>query len=179
VSRALVLVLLAGAVACAAAAEMPSGARAEAETAAAKTMEYERILASFSVDPHLIVFLDPWLCDRYCDEDLGDGDFGYLAASFERVGARRAQAAARLNQGAMLWSMGDGDAAYQRVVEAQTHFAAMGDVEGMAHALEWLGYMFRESGEGELAAEQLSLAFRMFRALGNEHSAARVLSYAD
>jgi hypothetical protein len=171
------LALCAGAVACAAAAEAPSGVRSEA--AEPKPMEYERILTSFPADPDLIVFLDPWLCARYCDEELGDGDFDLLAASFGRIGARRAQAAARLNQAAMLWSMGDGDAAYLRAVEAQTHFAAMGDVEGLAHSLEWLGYMFRASGEGELAAEQLSLAFRMFRALGNEHGAARVLSYAD
>lgn len=175
--RVVIVPVLAVLAACA--AQMEAAPPTVEQPAAARAIEYERILASFAVDPDLIVFLDPWLCERWCDADLGGGDFGDLAASFARLGARRAEAAARLNQGAMLWAAGEGDAAYARVVEAQQLFAAMGDVAGLAHALEWLGYMFVASGEGELAAGHLSLALGMFRALGNEHAAARVVSYTE
>jgi hypothetical protein len=138
---------------------------------------YERILGSFPIDPNAILYLDPVLCGQHLYEY--GSDYRGIAERFHRIGALRGEAAARLNQGALEWFSGEPDEAYREVMDAQRIFAELGDVEGLAHTYEWLGYFFKESSEPKRAAEHLSVAYRFFEAVGDASSLARVLSYAE
>jgi hypothetical protein len=142
-----------------------------------KKVEYERILGSFAIDPELLIYYTPDLMARHhvrADPER----FAALAESLRAAGARRAEAGARLDLGAVLWSGGQAEKAYREMMRAQGLFAELGDVDGLAHAYEWLGFFFRESGSEERAAEHLSVAYRMFQVLENHAAAERVLGYA-
>lgn len=151
----------------------PSPAAGAAPTAA----PYERILGSLTVDPDVVVLLSPALCERHCSSWRGEHDLVGLADTFAGLGYLRGEAAASINAAAVLWRRGNADRAYQRVMHARRRFAESGDVNGMAHAFEWLGYMFLHSNEKELAAEHLSVAYTLFEGMGNQPAMARVLAY--
>jgi tetratricopeptide (TPR) repeat protein len=144
--------------------------------------EYERILGTFSVKIDAAIYLTPRLLERAYDDDNEEGGAAALQTTvgwFQRLGHKRGEAAARLNRGAVLWKLGQGDAAYRELDEARKLFAGAGDLEGEAHAHEWLGFFFRESGEKELAEDHLALAYQMFQKLENAPAAERILSYGD
>lgn len=147
--------------------------------AAKRQVEYERILGTFSIDPELYIYLTPATCAAGFDARSDDSGFAALAEAFAAAGARRGEAAARLNWGAVLWTLGSGEDAYVQVMRAQALFAELGDADGLAHAYEWLGYFFRESADGDEAAEHLSVAYRLYGVLEDHAGAERVLTYAD
>lgn len=152
------------------------------ETPEKKRGEYERILGTFSARGETPIYLTPAVLERgYDDEDDDAGAIALvnMAIAFQSMGHKRGEAAARLNRGAVLWHRGDGDSAYRELESAKILFAAAGDLEGEAHAHEWLGFFMRESGEKELAEDHLALAYQMFRKLENQAAAERVLSYAE
>jgi hypothetical protein len=169
----------------AAAAEAGVAAGAEATRNAPPPptkIAYDRILGAFSVDPELYLFLTPATCRRVGRAQLPERAIETLtrmAEAFARARAKRGEAAARLNLGALRWADGDGDGAYQEVMRAEALFAELGDLEGLAHSYEWLGWFFRESGAVALATDHLSIAYRMFTLSEDRASAERVLGYAD
>lgn len=147
-----------------------------------KPGEYERILGTFSARGETPIYLIPTVLERgYDDEDDDEGESALfnMAQTFQRLGHKRGEAAARLNRGAVLWHRGEGDAAYRELESAKILFAAAGDLDGEAHAHEWLGFFMRESGEKELAEDHLALAYQMFKKLENEVAAERILSYGE
>jgi hypothetical protein len=174
--RLIAMALLLSMEACAAQrAAAPGAAEARAEEPA-----YERILGSFTIDPDRIILLTP----RMCEQRLKGGrtlaeSFARHAERFQRAGSARGEAAARLNEGAVEWFEGDSTRAYGALMESHRIFAELGDADGLAHAYEWLGYFFRDSGAIDKAAEHLSAAYRLFEALGNRDAERRVLGYAD
>jgi hypothetical protein len=129
----------------------------------------------------LVIYLNPALCQRQCERDgrRGEQAFGRLAGDLQRLGVPRGQGAALLNRGALLWFSGQPQAAYDSVMGARALFAHSGDVRGLAHAFEWLGYMFLASDAPEPAAENLGVAHRLFGRLGDAAAQARVLAYGS
>src|SRR5215472_3471357 len=107
---------------------------------------YERILGSFAIEPDLYVYLDPATCLRYFSGARWSAwDMGAIARRMHALGSLRGEAAATLNHGAALWFLGDGESAYRAMMDAERMFAELGDVQGLAHTYDWLGYFFRES----------------------------------
>ncbi len=140
---------------------------------------YERILGASVASPDLVAYLNPRLTERYFDGTARDDGFGRVIDAFRAVGARRGEAAARLNEAAVLWNLKEERAAYREMMIALRLFTQIGDVEGLAHTHEWLGYAMKESGAIDPAAEHLAVAYQLFRLLGNEQAASRVLGYGD
>jgi hypothetical protein len=161
--------------ACAAAGK----AAPEAAAAPERPVVYERILGSFTVDPDLAILLDPRVCARHCSDHAEPQELAAMGAAFSALGLARGRAVAELNSGALLWHAGDAAEAYRRVMEAREAFSRLGDTEGLAYCYEWLGYMFRESGEPRLAAEHLGLSYRLFELLGRASDLARVEGYGE
>jgi hypothetical protein len=169
--------------ACAAGRMAEPAARAEqpAEPGAGGTVEFERILGSFSVKSEIPIYLNPRLLEHGFNDDsdyVREGNFAGLIAEFRRLKVTRGEAAARLNHAATLWFLDEADTAYAEMRAAQVLFMRAGDLQGEAHAHEWLGFFFRESEDAELAEEHLALAYQMFIKLENIVAAERVLSYA-
>lgn len=146
----------------------------------AEPVQFERILGSFSVKTDIPIYLTPAMLERGFNDDdrVREDNFVGLIQEFQRLKSVRGEAAARLNQGAVLWYLGKPDHAYSQLRDAQLLFVRAADLEGEAHAHEWLGFFFRESGEVELAEEHLALSYQMFTRLENLIAAERVLSYA-
>lgn len=140
---------------------------------------YERILGAQVASPELIVYLNPRVADAYFDDDAGDAGFARLVAAFERIGARRGEAAARLNWGAVLWNIGEEERAYDQMMRALRLFVRVGDVDGMAHAHEWIGYTLARSGAVEPAGDHLAVAYQLFSKLENRAAAERVANYGE
>lgn len=160
-----------------------AGAPVEAPSAEAPEqearVEYERILGSFTARPDLVIYLTPAACLRFCQSSPDDVRLEGLVRDFARLGAVRGEAAARLNRGAVLWRRGEHQLAYVQVMESRRLFARAADVEGLAHAYEWLGFLFEESGAVGEAGDHLAVAYQLFGKLGNTPAQARILSYAD
>jgi tetratricopeptide (TPR) repeat protein len=140
---------------------------------------YERILGSAIAAPDVILYLNPRIAERYFDSTARDDGFPRVVAAFERMGARRGEAAARLNWGAVLWNLDETERAYREMTSALDLFNRIGDVEGIAHAHEWIGYALEESGAVEPAGDHLAIAYQLFRKLGNEGAAQRVAGYGE
>lgn len=140
---------------------------------------YERILGAQTASPELVVYLNPRVADAYFDDDAEEAGFARLVAAFERIGALRGEAAARLNWGAVLWKLGEEERAYQEMMRALDRFVRIGDVEGMAHAHEWIGYAMARSGAVEPAGEHLAVAYQLFSRLENRAAAERVANYGE
>ena len=152
----------------------------EAERAPGKVEPvYERILGAAIASPDLVAYLDPRTAERWFDGRAEDDGFSRIVDAFRAIGARRGEAAARLNWGAVLWSLGDEEASYREMMAALDLFTRIGDAEGLAYAHEWLGYSMKESGAIDPAAEHLTVAYQLFRLLGNQRAAERVLGYGD
>jgi hypothetical protein len=94
------------------------------------------------------------------------------------VCSRAPRAIALVNLGAVEWASGDVVDAYDHLRTAHAMFAVLGDVEGLAHTHEWLGFMLRESGEGTKAADHLAEAHALFTRLEHRSAAARVLDWS-
>ncbi len=142
-----------------------------------KAVEHERILSAFTLDANLIVFLDPRSCARLCSKK-GGGTLSRLALRFKARGVPRAEAAARVNWAATLWRAAKPEQAYKQLVLAQALFSELGDVEGLAHSFEWLGFLFQEAGAQDRAADHLGVAHKLYGFLGRDMDAGRVLGYA-
>ena len=140
---------------------------------------YERILGAATASPDLVAYLNPRIAERYFDGAAEDDGFTRIISAFRAIGARRGEAAARLNWGAVLWNLGEEEAAYREMMIALEMFTSIGDAEGLAHTHEWLGYTMKESGAVDPAGEHLAVAYQLFRLLGNERAATRVLDYGD
>lgn len=159
-------------VACAA-AKIPE----RAAPPAPKEPQYERILGSFVVHPDAVVYLTPRMTeDRVAPGDAADA-LADIADRFAATGAPRGEAVARLNRGALLWKEGDGEVAYTQMARALALFAEVGDVEGLAHAYEWLGYAFLKAGAVDRAGEHLAAAYQLFELMGDLDAAQRVAGY--
>jgi hypothetical protein len=183
------LLLALGLVFCAACA----GARAPSEAARAPAAEappappppeeakpeYERILGSFAGRPDLILYLTPEACLRWCKNAGGEEVLAQLAYDFARLGAFRGEAAARINHAAILWHEGEVQRSYVELRDSLALSVRAGDVEGMAHAYEWLGWLFKESGAIDDAGDHLAVAYQLFGRLENRVAQERVLGYAD
>ncbi len=166
-------------------AEAPAPARAEAPAAAVTPSApaepprpkpvYERILGSYSVDPDLVVYLNPELCVQQCRR----GARPEALREISQADSARVAAVVHLHRGALLWVDGYGENAYREIMQARHGFAALGDVQGLAHTYEWLGFVFRESHATDQAAEHFAVAYRMFELVGNRAAALRVLSYGE
>lgn len=139
---------------------------------------YERILPTFTVTPRALVILDPRttvdLVDRPVVTELAS-----LVDRYKAIAEHHGEAVARVDYAAMLWLDGRARRAYEEVTEAQSLFAGVGDVSGLAHTYEWLGFIFLESGEVERAAEHFGVAYRLFGSIENAEAQARVLAYAE
>ena len=167
---------------CAAGMKAPQVSPAEAAQArdqAAEEGEYERLLGTFSVNPDLVIYLNPAICERYLVQTGNGDDIAQIVDQFGRIGAARGEAAARLNWGVVFWYDGEAEYAYREMMNALQIFAEIGDVDGLAHTYEWLGYFFKQSGAIEEAGEHLAVAYQLFEKLSNQPAAERVLSYAD
>jgi hypothetical protein len=140
---------------------------------------YERILGAATASPDLVAYLNPTIAERYFDDAAEDDGFTRIISAFRAIGARRGEAAARLNWGAVLWNLGDAEAAYREMMLALDLFTTIGDAEGLAHTHEWLGYTMKESGAIDPAGEHLAVAYQLFQLLGNDRAASRVLAYGD
>ncbi len=179
--RMVALLLASGTMSCAAAydTEAPVSAEAGPPGAETPTVQYERILGSFVVDPDVAIYLNPSLCERLCERswEIGIIELEKVANDFAQLGARRGYGAASLNRGALLWFASRPEDSYRAVMAARDTFAGIGDLHGLAHSLEWLGYIFGVSDAPQAAAEQLALAYRLFEKLGNRRAATRVLAY--
>jgi hypothetical protein len=140
---------------------------------------YERILGASTASPDLIAYLDPTLAGEYFDDTAEDDGFTRIISAFHALGARRGEAAARLNWGAVLFNLGDAEASYREMMNALELFTAIGDAEGLAHAHEWIGFLMKKSGAIDPAAEHLAVAYQLFRLLGNDRAAERVLALGD
>lgn len=157
--------------------------KAEAEAVApvvsSKPAEYERILGAFVADAEVFVWLDPRLAERLDRRDarVAARMLAALAERFEQRAQVRPRAIALLNLAAIEWSRGQAVPAYERAALAARLFGGLADLEGLAHAEEWLGYMFRESGDGRLAGEHLRLAHALYRRLEDRAGMERTLSY--
>ena len=146
-----------------------------------KPAEYERILGAFTVDPDIVALLDPLVCDERLSSRAATSARRMLAGlvdHFEVAGLPRFQAAARLNLAALLWFDNEPEPAYRHLMRAHGIYAELGDVHGLAHAYEWLGYFFMQSGALPLAGQHLGVARELYGLVGNEPAAARVLGYA-
>jgi hypothetical protein len=156
----------------------PVPAPTEANKPAQPSVEYERILGTFAIEPEAYLYLTPAALELHGTHGGGAEHFQDLAERFRALGAKKGEAAAELDRGAALWWAGQADRAYAATMRAEALFAELGDLEGLAHAYEWLGYFFRQSGASDRAAEQLRVASRMFTLLEDRASAERVLGYA-
>lgn len=170
--------LMVASAACAGAERAAMPGEAPPSVAAGQVV-YERILGSFTANHHAVIYLDPDLCRRACGTDDDQDELAGVIGAFERMGAPRGEAAARLNHGALLWRSGEPHLAYEEIRLALSRFQAVGDVEGMAHAYEWLGFLFLEAGATTEAGEQLAVAYQLFTRLQDPASMARVLAYGD
>lgn len=169
---------LAFAAGCGAAPAMRAEAPA-APPAAEAAASYERILGTFVASPEAIAYLNPALAAARLEASYDAQALRRLAERFALLGAARGEAAARLHLGAALWWRGEADDGYRQVIRAQALFATAGDVEGLAHTHEWLGYFLRESGDLEAAGEHLALSHQLFERLEDHGAAARLLGYAE
>lgn len=168
---------LAGCGAAAKMAEAP-GARAASDEEPAKPA-YERILGSFSVQPESGILLDPRLCERHLRSPREASDLAELAGRFASLGVPRGEAAAALNLSAVLWYRGEAEESYEQIMRATHLFAEAGDVDGLAHAHEWLGWYLAKSGATEQAEEHLAMSYRLYGLAGNGPAAQRVLGYGE
>lgn len=175
------LVVSAALAGCAAGGAMQAPTQAqrpEAGGEAKKPAEFERIVSSFQVHPEALVYLTPAEVEHLerCDETLA---VEAVADRFAFIGDVRGEAAARLDLGALYWCDGRGDDAYLAVMQAEALFTRAADLDGVARAHEWLGFMFLENREEELAAEHLAAAYQVFLRLADAPSTARVLAYSE
>lgn len=131
----------------------------------AKSVDYERILGAFSVDSEVIILLDRDTVETFAVPRLipsARRALQAVAASFDKRGARRHSAAAQLNNGALAWAAGDGEAAYEAFMSAERSFAASGDARGLAHVHAWLAHLFETSGAPDIAAEHRWVSEQLF-----------------
>lgn len=131
----------------------------------AKSVDYERILGAFSVDAEVIILLDRETVEAFAVPRLipsARRALQAVAASFDKRGARRHAAAAQLNNGALAWAGGDGEAAYEAFMSAERAFAASGDARGLAHVHAWLAHLFETSGAPDIAAEHRWVSEQLF-----------------
>lgn len=142
--------------------------------------EYERILGSFVVSPEALVHLTPELAAARLDPgpDRGRG-YARVVSVLREAGVPQAEAVGSMNLGAIAWFDDRPEDAYRSMMRAQHLFAEIGDLEGLAHVYEWLGFFFAESGASARAEEHLGLAYELFGLLGDEASKARVLRLAE
>jgi hypothetical protein len=140
---------------------------------------YERILGAATASPDLVAYLNPRLLEDHFDDRAEDDGFTRVISAFRVIGAKRGEAAARLNWAAVLWNLGEEEASYREMMLSLELFTKVGDAEGLAHAHEWLGYTMKESGAIEPAAEHLAVAYQLFKLMGNERAASRVLAYGE
>jgi hypothetical protein len=146
-----------------------------------KTQEapaFERILGSFAIAPEPIILLTPRVLEAHFDRTHGDDGFAVLVDRFHELGVPEKEAAALLDWGAVLWFLGRPQDAYARMMDAHRIYAELGDVSGLAHAYEWLGYFLKNSDAIAMAAEHLAVAYQMYEVAGDRGACTRVLSYA-
>jgi hypothetical protein len=148
------------------------------ETRVEQAPEHERILGSFAISPDPVVLLTPPMLEAHFDATHGDDGFADLVERFRAIGVPEKEAAALLDWGAVLWFLGRPADAYAKMMEAHRLYAELGELEGLAHANEWLGYFLRSSEAIAEAGEHFALAYQMFAALGDQSSCSRLLAYA-
>ncbi|MCK6547270.1 hypothetical protein L6R52_15575 [Myxococcota bacterium] len=175
-----VLPILGALTACAAGRAMPAPTMDErpTEEGAPAEAEYERILGSFTVTPEGFVYLTPELA-RARLEPARAYAWRRRVRDLHTLGLPQAEAVASMNVAAIAWFDDHPEDAYRAMMSAQRLFADVGDVEGLAHVYEWLGFFFAESGAHTKAEEHLALAHALFALLGDEAAKARVLRLAD
>jgi tetratricopeptide (TPR) repeat protein/TolB-like protein len=160
----------------------PGGAREKPATLPAveykKPAQYDRILGAALVDPDVLVLLDPFETGSAPGATAARAMLAAIAAQLGALGLPREAAIARLDAAGLAWASGEHEAGYRELLVARDQLAALGDVPGLAHAYEWLGHMLAQSGESGLAADDLGLALRLYRLLGDEPAAQRVLAGA-
>lgn len=153
--------------------------RAVQEQDVGPKVAYERILGSFSIEPDLAIYVSPYLAKMHLGDWGAPSALERLAQRFERVDHPRGAAIARLNLCAVLWSQDETEGAYAEAMRALNSFSEIGDLEGLAHAHEWIGFMMLQSDEIEPAGEHLAVAYQLFSMLDNDGAKARVLDYAE
>jgi hypothetical protein len=160
----------------------PERAREEAAPLAAveyqKPAQYDRILGAALVDPDVLVLLDPAETGSAPRAAPARAMLQAIAAQLSALGLPREAAIARLDAAGLAWASGEHETGYRELLIARDQLAALGDVPGLAHAYEWLGHMLAQSGEAGLAEDDLGLALRLYRLLGDETAAQRVLGGA-
>lgn len=162
-----------------------AGARPRAEPSEPEAVEkpatQDRILGAFTADAELYLLLDPGLLAAHHDLPGSTSAMTMLAAALRHAEVRqhpKAHAVALLDLAAYTWWSGQAETAYALFNQAQAEFAAMGDVYGLAHTAEWLGYLFLVSDAPDFAVAQLEIAHQLYRRLGHTAAAARVRAYA-
>ncbi len=142
-----------------------------------KSVAYERVLGAFTVETTRPLLLDPTMLSPWSGHTKRAARM--LAAIADDFGARgdvASRAAALLDLGAARWFHGDGDPAYEDMMEARRLFARIGDRRGLAHADEWIGFFLTKSDRPDLAADHLRLSRDLFESLGDDRSAARAVA---
>lgn len=143
-----------------------------------KAAPHERIVGAFETESHALVLLSPRDLGRLGHVPFPSGLVA-IAARARAIEARRVEAAARLNLGALFWARGSAPDAYRALSAARRLYAGLGDAEGLAATHEWLGFMLRESEAIDRAAENLALARSLFARLDDAVRAEDVLGWGD
>jgi len=140
-----------------------------------KKEEVEKGIKIYSIMGEDLIILTP---DRIEEENhikkYSYDTFLNLANRFKTINNKNGEATAYLNLAIIYMFKGDLDESYEYIEKSKKIFSHTGNLAGLAYSFEWSAYLFRHSGETEIAEQELSYSYQIFSYLNRKLDVSRI-----